>query len=193
MITQEDLAEVRRMVSRPSKPLVALHPGASDSRRRWPPEKFAAVGDALSNAGAHILVIGAEEEYPLVAAVVKAMKAEADNLCGRLSIGGLAGLLSQCAVVVANDSGPVHLAEAVGAATVGIYWCGNLFNGGPLLRARHRPVLSWRLACPICGLNCMSARCDHSASFVADVPVDEVLASALDLLRAHRATLHDAA
>jgi ADP-heptose:LPS heptosyltransferase len=168
-------------------------PGPAIAGRRWPPEKFAAVGDVLSGAGAHTLVMGTEEEQPLVAAVVEAMKAEAVSLCGRLSIGGLAWLLSQCAVVVANDSGPVDLAEAAGAATIGIYWCGNVINGGPLSRTRHRAALSWRLACPICGLNCMSARCEHSASFVAEVAVDEVLAAALDLLRAHRATLHDAA
>ncbi len=55
----------------------------------------------------------------------------------------------------------------VGAATVGIYWAGNLINAGPITRARHRTVLSWRLNCPVCDRNCLQTTCDHQASFVA--------------------------
>ena len=114
------------------------------------------------------------------------MSNEALNLCGRLSLGGLAGLLSRCGVVVSNDSGPLHLAGAVGAATVGIYWGPNLINAGPPTRTRHRPALSWRPDCPdcpVCGASFFDGNgCEHSASVVADVQVEEVAGSALDLL-----------
>jgi ADP-heptose:LPS heptosyltransferase len=83
--------------------------------------------------------------------------------------------------VVSNDSGPLHLAASVGAATAGIFWCFNLINCGPLTRSRHRPSASWRLTCPVCGIDCTQGRCVHRASFVADVPTEEVVASALDL------------
>jgi len=104
----------------------------------------------------------------------------------RFSIGvaalrGLAGLLSRCAVVVGNDSGPVHLAHAVGARTVGVYWCGNVITAGPFTRHRHRLAISWRLDCPVCGVDTTRTPCPHHASFVADVPVSEVLAPALEL------------
>ena len=162
-------------------PFVALHPGATDGRRRWPADRFAAVGDALAGAGAHVLVTGAAEEGSVVDEVVARMHAPATGLAGALSTGGLAGLLSRCAVVVSNDTGPLHLAGAVGTATVGIFWCGNLVTAGPLTRHRHRPSLSWRLDCPVCGINCIDGQCDHEESFVADVPVEEVRDSALDL------------
>lgn len=181
-VTDEDLAEARSAVPESDEPLVVLHPGASDPRRRWPPEKFAAVGDALAAAGARVLVTGTGPERDLIGEVVDVTEAGAQNLCGRLSLGGLAGLLSRCRVVVSNDSGPLHLAGAVGAATVGIFWCGNLINAGPLTRALHRPAVSWRLDCPVCGVDCIREGCGHTASFVADVPVDEVASSALDLL-----------
>lgn len=110
------------------------------------------------------------------------MSADAQNLCGRLFLGGLAGLLSRCRLVVSNDSGPLHMAAAVGAATVGIFWCGNLINAGPLTRARHRPFLSWRLECPVCGLNnSTNPPCEHRPSFVADIPTDKVIAAAHEL------------
>ncbi len=177
-----DLAEAAQLGIGTERPLAVLHPGATDRRRHWPPGKFAAVGDALAAAGARVVVIGTEPERPLVEALLADMRAEADEVCGRLSLGGLAGLLSRAAVVVANDSGPLHLAAAVGAPTVGIFWCGNLINGGPFTRTRHRPLVSWRLHCPRCGVNTLEAACEDRDSFVADVPVEEVTAAALDLL-----------
>ena len=165
------------------RPLVVLHPGASDSRRHWAAANFAAVGDALAAAGARVVVTGTAKEHDLVEAVVAQMQQEALAAAGRLSLGGLVGLLSRCRVVVANDTGPLHLAAAVGTATVGIYWCGNLITAGPLTRTHHRPAISWRLHCPVCGVNCTTDHCDHSASFVDDVTVEEVTESALELLQ----------
>ena len=182
-VTGEDLAEARNVVPKAGGTLVALHPGAGDSRRRWPPEKFAAVGDALAKAGARVAVVGVEEDRALISRVVDAMDHEAFDLCGRLSLGGLGGLLGRCAVVVSNDSGPLHLAGAVGAATVGIYWGPNFINAGPPNRARHRPALSWRSSCPVCGATLFDHDCGHAVSMVADVPVDEVTGYALELLR----------
>jgi ADP-heptose:LPS heptosyltransferase len=181
-VTEGDLAEVDHALPLDSRPLVALHPGAGDTRRQWPVEKFIAVGNSLAWAGARIAVIGTDREKEIVEAVVSGMNADAINLCNRLTLGGLAGLFSRCKVVVSNDSGPLHLAGAVGAATVGIYWCGNAITAGPLTTARHRTLLSWRLACPTCGLDCIRFDCGHRESFVADIPVKEVYSAALDLL-----------
>jgi ADP-heptose:LPS heptosyltransferase len=103
---------------------------------------------------------------------------------GAVSLAGLVRVLAGAAVVVSNDTGPLHLADALGRPTVGVFWCGNLINGGPLLRARHRPLPSWTVHCPQCGADCTRdlhpARtggqvCRHSASFVDDVPVVEAL------------------
>lgn len=184
-LTRRDLAEANLAVP-PSanRPLVALHPGAGDPRRRWPVEKFAEVGRALVKAGAEVVVTGGPAEAKLVEAVVRGMAGQARNLCGYLSLNGLLGLFSRCDLVISNDSGPLHLAMAVGAPTVSIYWCGNLITAGPLTRTRHRPAISWRLECPLCGRNTTTDRCDHRASFVAEVTVAEVQQAAFDLLDA---------
>jgi ADP-heptose:LPS heptosyltransferase len=164
----------------PAGPYVVLHPGASDPRRRWPATNFAAVGKILAERGAHIIVIGAGDELALVHQIVNDVP-NAIALGDRLSLGGLAALLARASVVVANDSGPFHLANAVGAQTVGIFWCGNLINGGPMTRKRHRPAISWRLHCPVCSHNTLHSPCEHRASFVADVAVEEVARYALEL------------
>ena len=182
-VAGEDLTESRNVLPEAEGTIVALHPGAGDSRRRWPPEKFAAVGDVLAKTGARVAVVGVEEDRALTSGIVEAMKYEAVDLCGRLSLGGLSGLLDRCALVVSNDSGPLHLAGATGTATVGIYWGPNFINAGPPNRAWHRPALSWRSCCPVCGATLFDHDCGHTVSVTADVPVDEVADYALELLR----------
>ncbi len=183
MVTQDDRDEARAVVPETTQPLVALHPGAGDGRRRWPPEKFAAVGDALAAVGARVVVTGKSPEGQIVGAVLAAMRSPGQNLCDRLSLGGTMAVLSRCKVVVSNDSGPLHLAGAVGTATVGIYWCANLINAGPVTRTRHRPLLSWRLDCPICGRNIIDDNCSHHDSFVADVSTEKVIGATLGLFQ----------
>jgi ADP-heptose:LPS heptosyltransferase len=192
MLTDDDRKEAAALVPEDGRRLVVLHPGATDARRRWPARRFAAVGDALAAAGAQVLITGTGAEAELVARVGGAMRRSARPLVDALSLGGLAALYARCAVVVANDTGPVHLAEAVGAPTVGLYWVGNLINGAPVDRGRHRPMVSWTIHCPECGLDCTrdlyparggGSGCPHSVSFVADIPAVEVADAALDLLQ----------
>jgi ADP-heptose:LPS heptosyltransferase len=182
LLSERDRDEAGALAPEGGPPLVALHPGAGDARRQWPPDQFAAVADALAERGCRILLSGTPPEQPIVAAVRAAMRAEPGDLCGRLSLGGLAALFARCALVVSNDTGPLHLAAAVGAPTVGIYWCGNQITYGHMTRARHRPLLSWRLNCPVCGLDCMREACGHQVSFVADVRAADVLEAAHALL-----------
>lgn len=182
-LTPQDLWESCQVVP-DGDPLAVIHPGASDSRRRWSAERFARVADALVKEGCRVAVVGIPDERPVVDAVLGAMEEPAMDLCGRLTLHGLTGLLSRAAVVIANDSGPRHLAEAVGTPTVGIFWCGNVINAGPAFRAKHRPHLSWIIHCPVCGNHVIHEGCDHWVSFVDEVQVEEVVGSALELLKA---------
>jgi ADP-heptose:LPS heptosyltransferase len=181
-LTEADFAESYAVLPETADVLVAMHPGVGDTWRQWPPENFAAVGDALAGTCACVLLTGSGFEEPITREVAEKMSAPAVDLSGKLSIGGLAALLSRCQVVVSNDSGPLHIAGAVGAATVGIYWAGNVITAGTLMRARHRPHLSWRLECPLCGRNTIYDPCKHRPSFVDLVQPEEVIASALELL-----------
>lgn len=160
---------------------VAVHPGATDVRRRWPAASFAAVADALAARGATVLLLGTPAEAAVTRAVADAMTEPALDLTGALSLGGTTALLASCELLVANDSGPRHLAEAVGTATVSVYLATNLLTSGPLLRTRHRVAVSFRPRCPACGADHDGPRCGHHVSFVADIEVAEVLDRALEL------------
>jgi ADP-heptose:LPS heptosyltransferase len=170
------------------RPLVVIHPGATDPRRRWSARFFARVGDELAAAGASVVLAGSGLEQEIAGAVASSMSKGVITVAGRTSIRALVGLLHRASLVIANDSGPLHLANAVGTRTVGIYWCGNLINAGPSSRLRQRALLSWRLECPTCGVDCMRGRCEHRASFVDEIHPDEVTVEALDLLDGRLAT-----
>jgi ADP-heptose:LPS heptosyltransferase len=180
-VIDSDLREAAPVLDQLGADFAVLHPGATDARRRWPAERFAAVGDRLAECGARIVVTGTSAERDVVEDVLAQMRHEAVEACDRVSLSGLVGLLSRASLLVSNDTGPLHLAVAVGARTVGIFWCGNMVNGAPLTRTRHRAFPAWVSSCPVCGRHAAEPRCEHDPSFVDEVSVEEVARGALEL------------
>jgi ADP-heptose:LPS heptosyltransferase len=177
----ENVVRVQSLLHGPyDSPTVAIHPGATDPRRRWPAESFGEVAAACAAEGCRVLVIGTSEERELAGEVVEAAGSErVVSVTGRLGLGTLAALLGRCDVLVGNDSGPRHLAQALGTPTVGLYWVGNLINAGPLGRSMHRVHLSWATRCPECGADITqvgwtAARCAHDSSLLAGISAAEV-------------------
>ena len=169
--------------------VVVVHPGATDPRRRWPAARFAEVAAACAADGCTVLVVGDASERNLAADVVQASGSDnVRSIAGEADLGTLAALLARCDVMVANDSGPRHLAQALGTPTVGIYWAGNALNAGPLGRSLHRLHLSWLTHCPECGADITQVgwtapRCGHDSSLVSGVRPEDVYAD-VRLLRA---------
>jgi ADP-heptose:LPS heptosyltransferase len=163
-----------------AQPLVVLHPGATDPRRRWPADRFAELAMACAADGCQVVVVGDKSEKQLAERIVElAGSVSIRSLAGELDMAGLVALLSRSAVVVGNDSGPRHLAQALGVPTVGIFWVGNVINAGALGRSLHRVHASWVTTCPICGIDVTQVgwtapRCSHDDSMVAEVGVREV-------------------
>jgi ADP-heptose:LPS heptosyltransferase len=116
----------------------------------------------------------------------KAVRPAIESLAGKLSLGELAALLAGSSVVLANDSGPRHLAQALGTPTVGIYWTGNAINAAPLGRSLHRIHLGWATRCEVCGVDVTQVgwtapRCPHNESTVKAVEPAEVYEDVLQL------------
>jgi ADP-heptose:LPS heptosyltransferase len=174
-VTKADEVAAGQALPVRSRPLVALHPGANDARRRWPVQSFAVVADDLTSHGAEVVLVGhGRDDERAADEITRAMRSQPLNLVGRLSLSAMVGVLARCSLLVGNDSGPRHLAAAVGTPTVGIYWGRNLPNTGPLSAGRHEVAVSFQTTCPDCGVDPRAVRCHHESAFVADVPVDEV-------------------
>lgn len=184
-VTQADRRAAALAFPASAKPLVVLQPGASDTRRRWPVDRFATLADALAEEGAEVMVNGSADEALLVSGVLGGMRhaSEAAGTGAGLSLSALCGLMERAALVVSNDTGPLHLALALGRPCVGIYWLTNLLESAPLVQQWHRAAVATRVHCPVCGVENLTQRCPHNASFVADVALGDVASLAIDLYR----------
>lgn len=133
--TSADRRWARTELARLPRPLVALNVGARWVTKRWPPEQFAAIARRLQERrGAGLILVGAPEDRPLVDALVAALgptRQPVLDLCGRTTLPELAALASEVDLFLSNDTGPLHLAVAAGAWTVGIYTCTSPTRTGP--------------------------------------------------------------
>ena len=113
---------------------VGLVPGAARGpSKRWPPKYFATVGKRLvDEEDCRIVVMGSVAEKLLCSEVVEAIGPSAIDLAGRTTLSSWAAVLAACDVVIANDSGGMHLACAMGTSVVAIYGQTDPQKTGPL-------------------------------------------------------------
>jgi ADP-heptose:LPS heptosyltransferase len=100
---------------------VVLHPGASVPARTWSPARHAELAAALTRRGWGVVVTGGAAERALTARVAAAAGGHALDLGGRLDLPGLTEVLAGAAAVVAGNTGPAHLAAAVGTPVVSLF------------------------------------------------------------------------
>jgi len=122
-----------------SGPFALLAPGCGGPPvKRWPVERYAQVAQALAAHGVTPVVIGSRHEAPLAAPIVAAAP-ETVDLTGRTSIEDVAALGAAAALVVGNDTGPVHLAALAGAPTIALFSAA----GVPAQAAPRGPSGTW--------------------------------------------------
>ncbi|WP_133828631.1 glycosyltransferase family 9 protein [Actinomycetospora succinea] len=180
-VRDEDLVASHAVVPSGDAPLLVVHPGATDARRCYPEERLGAVAQDLADRGARVVVVGGPGDAARVERVVAGMREEPETAVGTLDLPALIGLLSRASVMLGNDSGPRHLAGAVGTPTVAVFTYANLADVAPLTRVWHRVLVSWHGGCQKCGLRVLEGWCGHEESATHDVPEDEVREAARDL------------
>lgn len=140
----EDRAEAAALLSRLSgrdHPWIGIHAGARAPSRRWPAEYFARAADAfVRRFGARIVLVGGPGEESTARAVIERMEARPASVVGETSLGGLAAFISELDLFVGNDTGPAHVAEAVGTPSVTIFGSADHRRWAPLNQERHRIV-----------------------------------------------------
>lgn len=145
----------------PERPIVALHAGSGNGQaKRWPLPYWARLADGLvAEDDVAVVLIGAPNDAPLAQGVLGRMHhpAGAIDLTGQTSLPELAALLAHCAVVVSGDSGPMHVAEAVGARLVVLHGPTNPKESGPYDPAAT--VIKQHLACQPCYDSRATAEC----------------------------------
>lgn len=161
-------------------PYAVLLPGASCSSRRYPAERFAAVAGLLADTGLGVLVAGPERERPLVEAVAGAAGHPAVlPLVGGLDVPALAALLAGAAVAVTNNSGGMHLADAVRTPLVATF-AGTELEEQYAPRSTDAVLLRRETACA----PCRAFACPYAHECL-DLDPSVVASAALTLLPAH--------
>ena len=152
-IPPTDYEEVDRLLIRsgvtPGTSWAAMNVSARWPTKRWPAASFAEVADRLRQEGyGAVVMIGGPDERAEVTAVSGMMKTSAIDLAGATTVGLLPALLSKASLLITNDSGPMHIAAAVGTPVVALFGPTSAVRTGPY--GVGHDVLTGNVPCSPC-------------------------------------------
>ena len=131
------------------RPIIVLHPGANWPHKRWAPERFAALGDRLTESQrVHVVITGGPADAPLADAVKHRMRHPATVVAGQTTLRQLAALLEQSHLIISHDTGVVHIAAALQRPVVALYGPTSPAATGPLGDLGRTIVLHHPDCCP---------------------------------------------
>ena len=171
-------ATVKALFPERSRALVVIHPGASAASRRYPPEQFASAADlVIEETGGHAVFTGDAGEAELVRGIQGRMRRASLSLVGRLNLAELGALIEEADLLISNNTGPAHIAAALGTPVVDLY---------ALTNPQHTPwqVKSRVLYHDVPCRNCYKSVCPAGHhDCLKRVAPERVAAAALELLQ----------
>jgi heptosyltransferase II len=186
-LSLEDLAGARGkfgLAHVVGRPWFGMNPGAEyGPAKRWPAECFVAVARALrEKTHCRWMVFGGAGDFALTESISKDIARATNetplNLAGKTSLRELAAVLKICDLVLTNDTGPMHLAYAVGAPVVAIFGSTSPELTGPVFSARAKVVRCDAPCSP-----CFRRECPIDLRCLRGIETEQVVAAALDCLK----------
>lgn len=165
------------------RPIVVLHPAARWPTKLWESARWRDLASALRRDGAGVVVTGAAGDRAMAGAIGEGLNPAPRSLAGRVSLKQLAAVLRSADLMITVDSGPMHIAAAVGTPVLALFGATDPARTGPL---GPGCVLHRRLPCS----PCLQRRCAIADTLrcMRDIDVPEVLAAARRLLEARLRT-----
>jgi heptosyltransferase-2 len=166
----------------PEATLVALNPGASHAVNRWSVDSFAALADRFDrDLRARVVVIGGPADIPLADAIAAKTKSHPLILTGKLDLLQLAAVLGESDLLVSGDTGPMHMATAVGTPVLALFGAADPARTGPV-GTGHRVLQAHEISCA----PCRSRTCRHTPPLACmdALTVETVFDAARDMLNA---------
>jgi heptosyltransferase II len=163
------------------RPIVGIIPGAQEKTRIWDSGRFAAVADGLINeAKASILILGGPGDKKLSSAIRSQMKNIPLDMTGEFNLREFMGILGSCDLVISNDTGPMHIANLLGAEVITFFGAGDLIETRPVGPNAH--VIHRDLPCS----PCLKSECPERNYKCLDlISAEEVMKLAIEILH-HR-------
>lgn len=150
-------------------PLAGIHPGASLLHRQWFPDRFGQLCDALLEQGICCVLLGGPGDTVLAEEILAHSGCQPLVLTGKLTILQLAALMPFLQVLVTADSGPMHVAAAMGTRVVALYGVANPANTGPF--GEGHIIIRHNEPC----IGCNAERCVHDRECMKRISVGEVV------------------
>lgn len=140
-LTHVDHLRAEALLLGMTPPFIGLHPTAHDPLRRWPLDRFEATARALQQQfGGTIVILGASGEYEYNRTLAARLRGACRDLTGLTALGTLGAVLTRLSVFISSDSGPAHIAYALGVPTVTIFRAGGAARYGPLQSGPFRAL-----------------------------------------------------
>lgn len=159
--------------------VIAFNPGTAHAVKCWPVERFAELGDRLKEElGVEIVILGSAGERALAEGIMARMRHSAHDLTG-CSLGELGALLERSALLVTGDTGPMHVASAVGTRVVALHGPTSPERSGPVGEG-HRIVMHREFCC----CPCNSFKCKNRVfrECMERITVEEVFFAVKEML-----------
>lgn len=177
-LSPQDLAAAGSHLAGLPRPRVALHPATRWRTKLWEPDRWRALAGSLLAEGFGVILTGSREDDRLAAAILTGLDPLPLSLVGRLSLKQLAAVLQDVDLMISVDSGPMHIAAAVGTPVVALFGPTDPLRTGPPGPGRN---LRRELPCS----PCLQRRCliADTHRCMRDLDLAGVLEAARDLLR----------
>jgi heptosyltransferase-2 len=161
-------------------PWIGVNAGAAfGTAKRWLPERFAAAAELVARRlGARVAIVGGPAERPLSEAIAAQLRVPARVLAGETTLSSLVGVLSKLRLLLTNDSGPMHLAAALGTPLVAVFGSTDASETAPV-GGRARLVRE-EVACAPCLLR----ECPIDHRCMTRIDADRVARAAIGLVNA---------
>ncbi len=130
-LAAEGMGKARQWLSGLPAPRIALNVGASRAYKRWPAERWQAVAQSLAACGRGLVFIGDNNDAEIVTPLVASLQGACVDLAGKTTLRELAAVLACCDLLVTADTGPMHLAVAVGTPVVALFGATDPQRHGP--------------------------------------------------------------
>ncbi|MCX7794180.1 MAG: lipopolysaccharide heptosyltransferase II [Thermodesulfovibrionales bacterium] len=179
--------EARRRLASLKRPVLAINPGASyGSAKRWFPQRFAKIADAFMDyTGGSVVLLGGEKEIDITKDIRKSINGEDIMiLTGKTTLRELIAVISECDILLSNDSGPMHIGYAVGTPLVAIFGSTSPELTGP--RGFRDIVIKKDINCS----PCFKRTCE-TMTCMDGITEEEVFGAVKSLIPSHRAVFFD--
>ncbi|MDD5435358.1 MAG: lipopolysaccharide heptosyltransferase II [Nitrospira sp.] len=163
----------------PGDLIIGINPGAAyGSSKRWHPERYGIVaGTLIKKYNSKIIVFGSHKETEIAEEIAAVADAPVLNMAGKTSVRELMALIARCRLIITNDSGPMHIAAALGIPVTAIFGSTDPGLSGPI--GNRHIIIKKDISCSPCFLR----TCPTDLRCMDMISVEDVLEGVKEVIR----------